>query len=108
MTTVGYGDVSPTSAYGKLVGSLCACAGLLILALPVSVIGSNFALYYSYAQARLRLPKRTSPALLLADKALMNGTQEQALPDDILGKYQNQFAIFLKYLFVLMHKNYRL
>ena len=77
MTTVGYGDVTPKSSAGKVVGALCACSGVLILALPVSVIGSNFTLYYSYAQARLRLPKRKQPALVMADKALVNAKIEQ-------------------------------
>lgn len=77
MTTVGYGDDIPKSTYGKMIGAMCACSGVLIVALPVSVIGSNFTLYYSYAQARMRLPKRRSPALVSADKALMNSNHEQ-------------------------------
>ena len=76
MTTVGYGDVVPKSGYGKIVGAMCACSGVLIVALPVSVIGSNFTLYYSYAQARMRLPKRRSPALVTADKALVNNQDD--------------------------------
>ena len=71
MTTVGYGDITPTSLGGRIIGALTACSGVLIVALPVSVIGSNFSLYYSYAQARMRLPKRKSPALVSADKALI-------------------------------------
>lgn len=76
MTTVGYGDIVPKSGYGKIIGAMCACSGVLIVALPVSVIGSNFTLYYSYAQARMRLPKRRSPALVTADKALVNNQDE--------------------------------
>ena len=67
------------SAYGVTVfslyiaGTMCACSGVLIVALPVSVIGSNFSLFYSHAQAQLKLPrKRKQPVLVGAASALMS------------------------------------
>ncbi|VDP55667.1 unnamed protein product [Heligmosomoides polygyrus] len=41
-----------------LVGSVCALMGVLTIALPVPVIVSNFAMFYSHAQARSKLPKK--------------------------------------------------
>lgn len=43
LTTVGYGDVTPVTALGKLFGSLVMVTGLCVLALPVAIISAGFA-----------------------------------------------------------------
>lgn len=70
MTTLGYGDMAPESWEGKIVGSFCAISGVLMIALPVPVIVSNFSLYYSHAKARLKLPRRKRPLIIGAANAL--------------------------------------
>jgi len=42
LTTVGYGDMYPYSVMGKIVGVLTMLVGLIMLALPLSIIGTNF------------------------------------------------------------------
>lgn len=64
MTTVGYGEVTPTTFYGKLVGCACALSGILMMALPVSVVASNFSLYNNYAKVKLKLPPRPKRKIL--------------------------------------------
>ena len=41
-TTTGYGDLVPYTTLGRLVSILCAYYGVLLLALPITVIGNNF------------------------------------------------------------------
>lgn len=42
LTTVGYGDMYPYTTEGKIVGVLTMLVGLIMLALPLSIIGTNF------------------------------------------------------------------
>lgn len=70
MTTLGYGDTYPRTALGYIVGAICALCGLLMLALPVPVIVNNFTLYYSHAQAKLKLPQKRRNVLVGAADAL--------------------------------------
>ena len=65
MTTVGYGDVYPTSPAGKYVGLACAVTGILIMALPVPIIAANF--YRIHQTARIaNLQKLTTAEELQA------------------------------------------
>lgn len=43
LTTVGYGDVFPITALGKLLGSIVAFLGIGIFALPTGILASGFA-----------------------------------------------------------------
>ncbi|VDK46025.1 unnamed protein product, partial [Cylicostephanus goldi] len=63
MTTIGYGDITPHTYLGRLIGSICALTGVLTIALPVPVIVSNFAMFYSHTQARSKMPKKRRGAL---------------------------------------------
>jgi hypothetical protein len=62
MTTVGYGDYSPTTHIGKGIGVICFYVGIIFLALPISVLGSNFEIVYNRKMAiEGRRKKKESP-----------------------------------------------
>lgn len=63
MTTVGYGDVFPTTTAGQFVASLTMMVGILILALPITVIGTYFAAEY---EEFLRRQVTTNRAMILS------------------------------------------
>lgn len=47
MATVGYGDMYPRSLFGLLMAGLSMLCGILVIALPITVIGSNFTSIYA-------------------------------------------------------------
>lgn len=52
--TIGYGDIVPYTGLGRLVAVLCMYFGVLLLALPITVIGSNFNREYESYQGNDR------------------------------------------------------
>lgn len=57
--------MAPKKWAGKIIGIACAICGLLMVALPVSVVATNFSVYYSYAKAKIKLPpkKKVKPGM---------------------------------------------
>nr|XP_028590327.1 potassium voltage-gated channel subfamily D member 3 isoform X5 [Podarcis muralis] len=102
MTTLGYGDMVPKTIAGKIFGSICSLSGVLVIALPVPVIVSNFSRIYHQNQradkrraqkkarlARIRVAKTGSSNAYLHSKR--NGLLNEAL--ELTGSMKDEHNI---------------
>ncbi|KAI2648801.1 Potassium voltage-gated channel subfamily C member 1 [Labeo rohita] len=58
LTTVGYGDMLPTSGQGRLVCFLCVMVGVLLIILPVPIIVNNFIKFSSLVKTKYSMPRK--------------------------------------------------
>ena len=70
MTTVGYGDISPVTAAGYVIGILCAVTGLVVVATPIPVIVNNFSALAEAIDVNIELAKRKKQIELKEDAML--------------------------------------
>merc|ERR1719228_1499818 len=81
LTSLGYGDFWPHTLLGKVVGSMTAVCGVLVMALPIPIVVDNFADYYSEQkkieakdlkkEAQMKQAMLDDEAKLFANKALV-------------------------------------
>ncbi|CAG9465223.1 unnamed protein product [Pedinophyceae sp. YPF-701] len=76
MVTVGYGDVVPRYWYGKAIASLVMLFGVLVIALPITVIGSNFSNLYRKMVLAGKGPRGN--VMLLQSIATLRAQEEKA------------------------------
>ncbi|XP_074867744.1 delayed-rectifier potassium channel regulatory subunit KCNS1 isoform X1 [Carettochelys insculpta] len=82
MTTVGYGDVVPVTVAGKLAASGCILGGILVVALPITIIFNKFSHFY-------RRQKALEAAVRNSDKKVPKDSQNypsQSHGSEVLGE----------------------
>ncbi|XP_041815533.1 potassium voltage-gated channel subfamily D member 3-like [Chelmon rostratus] len=108
MTTLGYGDMVPKTIAGKIFGSICSLSGVLVIALPVPVIVSNFSRIYHQNQradkrraqkkarlARIRISKSGSANAFIQSKrnGLLNELLELTDTEEDEQKLAKSFSL---------------
>jgi len=97
MTTVGYGDVTPSTASGRFIAVLAMIAGILVIVMPVSILCAHFVEIYTAEKNDQRLQaiqlhhrekavtrdegKTSKMEELLAKLHTTRGTLQGVLPD---------------------------
>ncbi|GFN75456.1 voltage-gated potassium channel [Plakobranchus ocellatus] len=64
MTTVGYGDMSPVTPWGYVVGSVTSIAGVLMVGFAVPVLVNNFIMYYSHTTSTMQRDKQHKASMV--------------------------------------------
>jgi len=57
MTTVGYGDMIPTTTPGKFIASIVGIIGMLMIALPLVILGYHFQEAYNEVEEEIMIEK---------------------------------------------------
>lgn len=89
-TTLGYGDLYPTTIGGRALTCCWICCGILILGLPISIIGSNFTVELEKIkkieeEKKLRISRRSSLAATFKSRPLSTKVQQTVLNTSLRG-----------------------
>ena len=101
MTTVGYGDVYPTSPIGYVVGTACSVSGVLMVALTIPVISNNFTLFYTHVRSRRN---NTSNDASENDSTVLYQSEDGAKIYENARRTSNGSIIMNEKSFTLSHK----
>ena len=92
LTSLGYGDFTPATIPGKLLGSMCAVSGVLVLALPIPIVVDNFADYYKeQKQIEAKELKRDAAALQAEEDRQVAQVANEGLVETICQQFTSSF-----------------
>ncbi len=112
--TVGYGDMYPRTTAGKMLSCCTAIAGIMVLAIPISIFSAKFTEEEVKEKQRKNLMEEAR--MSLADRAIMKeqsmrgyvlaDTEDTGLHEDINDAIERKYKELQKQL-VLLERNYR-
>ena len=87
LTTVGYGDVSPITAVGKLLGAVTALLGVCTLALLTGIVANSFS------------------AQLARKRAIFEAAIHRALEDGVISSHEKDYLKRMRDEFNITHEH---
>ena len=64
VTTVGYGDVSPETAAGKIVAAITALFGIAVIAIPIGIVSFWLYRFFEFGKSEFRFQEWLRPLLM--------------------------------------------
>jgi len=94
MTTVGYGDVYPRTPLGKLVAGFTMICGVFTLALPITILASNFAMEYTKRDVEEKVQKRYKKRLVIVrQEPFLRPGERLRCVHMLLNKFQDDVTV---------------
>ncbi|CAG8500105.1 20499_t:CDS:2 [Dentiscutata erythropus] len=111
ITTTGYGDIVPVTPLGKLIAGLTMALGILVIALPTTIIGSNFmnewaARQHSRNQSRLRKSREKTGSLNSVERLRALQVHNDLILETIL-EIQDRLAEIRPPNYYIRYKSYK-
>lgn len=79
VSTVGYGDITPKTSIGRLIGVFTICFGLIIFSMPLSIIGANFDAYLEQEKEAKRLKeeaKKSKSSKVINNESILSNIKD--------------------------------
>ena len=78
ITTLGYGDLTPVTVGGKVLGSVLLTFGMVFLTLPMTIIVSKFGQVYENENRKLAFERQSGERSVFSDSSVeRSGKPEQ-------------------------------
>ncbi|KAJ0064320.1 hypothetical protein NL108_001634, partial [Boleophthalmus pectinirostris] len=101
-----YGDMVPKTIAGKIFGSICSLSGVLVIALPVPVIVSNFSrIYHQNQRADKRRAQKVQKARLARIRITKTGSSGPFIHGKRNGLFNEALELTVRNVFFKFYEN---